>query len=139
MPRKIRRIMHRAQFETLFSDAYFTTDRNYLSDQGTITCNGGTSTIDLAGEIIEIHCGKARALNGLVVDSRRTAHHMPHRPYAHLASCDSWRVEQVTTLMEQNFSIPFNISALANQLNSSMRELNRAFKKHTYGSPSEIF
>ncbi len=134
--------MHRTQFEKLFPDTHPTTDRNYLSDQGIITCNGGTSTIDLACEIIETHSGKARALkalNGLVVDSRRTAHHMPHRPYAHLTTCGNWRVEQATAMMEQNFSSPHSVSTLANQLSSSTRELNRAFNKHAHASPSQIY
>ena len=134
-------VIHRKQFESLFPDSHPVTDRNFLNEDGIITCHGGTSTIDLACTLIEAHSGKVRAvkaLNGLVFDQRRQAHHMPHRPFEHLASCGNWRVEQATVLMEQNFSNPFSVSSLAERLNTSERELNRAFIKHANDSPSVI-
>ena len=133
--------MHRKQWKSLFPDTQTITDRNFVIDDGIITCNGGTSTIDLACTLIEAHSGKARAikaLTSLVVDHRRTEHYMPHRPFDHLASCGNWRVEQATALMEQNFSNPFNVAMLAERLNTSERELNRAFKKYAHDSPSAI-
>ena len=134
-------VMHRKQFEKLFPDSRPVTDRNFISDDGIITCNGGTSTFDLAYTLIESHSGKARAvkaLTSLLVDQRKAEYHMPQRMFGHLASCGNWRVEQATVLMEQNFSSPFSVSSLAERLNTSERELNRAFNKHANNSPSGI-
>lgn len=135
-------IRHLDQLKSLFPDTQPVTDRNFVIDDGVITCNGGTSPIDLACTLIETHSGKARAvkaLNSLVVDHRRTEHHMPHRPLSHLSSCGNWRVEQATALMEQNLSNPFNVTSLAQCLNTSVRELHRAFKKHAHEPPSMIY
>ena len=134
--------MHLKQMQTLFPDTKPITDRNYVIDDRIITCNGGTSSIDLACAIVEAASGKARAtkaLSTLVVDSRRTAHHMPRRPYDYLETCGNRRVEQAVILMQQNLSHPLSISALAARLNISEREFSRAFKKHADSSPGELY
>ena len=135
-------VQHRNEFKRLFPDTQPIIDRIFVSDNGIITCPGGTSGIDLACTLIEAHSGKARAakaLTSLLVDRRRTMHYMPHRPFGHLASCGNWRVEQATALMERNFTNPLNVATLAERLNTSERELNRAFKKHAHNSPSGIY
>jgi transcriptional regulator GlxA family with amidase domain len=134
-------VEHRAQFQRLFPDTRTQSDLIYLDDNGIITCPGGTSAIDLAFNLIENHCGKARAikaLTSLLVDRQRTSHHMPQRPFGYLTSCGNWRVEQAVTLMERNFSNPYSVAGLAERLNTSERELNRAFKKHAHEPPSAI-
>jgi len=134
-------IEHQTQFRNLFPETTSETDQIYVNDRGIITCPGGTSALDLAFTLIESHCGKARAvkaLTSLLVDRRRASHHMPERRFGHLTSCGNWRVEQAATLMERNFSNPLSIAALAARLNTSERELNRAFQKHTQSSPSTI-
>ena len=134
--------MHSSQYSNLFPDSQPVTDRNFIVDGEIITCIGGTSTIDLACTLIEAHSGKVRAskaLTALVVDHRRTEHHMPHRPYSHLTCCGNWRVERAIALMEQNFSKPYSIATIAERLKSSERELSRSFKKHADSSPSVIY
>ena len=134
-------VIHRKQFENLFPGSHPVTDRSFINEDGIITCNGGTSTIDLAYTLIEAHSGKARAvkaLKGLVGDHHRAEHYKPQRLFGHLASCGNWRVEQATALMEQNFSKPLSVSSIALRLHTSERELNRAFIKHANHSPSVI-
>lgn len=132
---------HLNQMKMLFPEVKPTTDVNFINDNGIITCNGGTSALDLVFSLIETHCGKARAvkaLSGLVLDSRLLEHYVPDRPYGHLLSCGDWRIEQAVALMEKNFSNPLSITMLANRLNTSVRALNRAFKNHANESPSEV-
>ena len=134
-------IEHRTQFHRLFSNTQTQTDVIFVDDDGIITCPGGTSVLDLAYSLIETHCGKARAvkaLTSLLVNRHRTAHHIPNRPYDYLASCGNWRVEQAITLMERNLSNPYSVADLAARLNTSERELNRAFRKITHDPPSAI-
>lgn len=133
---------HQSQMKTLFPDTFPITDQNFVVEDRIITCNGGTSAIDLAATLIKTHSGEARAvkaLNSLMVDPRRAVHHMPQRFYGHLISCGNWRVEQGTALMEQNLSNHLTVSALAIRLNTSKRELTRAFRKHTQFAPAEIY
>ena len=135
-------IEHRTQFQRLFRDSQPRTDQIYVDDNGIITCPGGTSALDLAYALIETHCGKARAvkaLASLLADRRLAAHHMPQRPFGYLSSCGNWRVEQAITLMERNFSNPYSVEDLAARLNTSERELNRAFKKVNREPPSAIY
>ncbi len=133
---------HRQQFAGLFPKVRPITDQFFVNDRGLITCPGGTAALDLAASLIKEHCGKARAVKGLVsllVDQHRATHHMPHRPYEHLAACGDWRVEQSIELMERNFSRPFTIEELARRLGSSLRELNRAFARSARESPSSVW
>ena len=64
---------------------------------------------------------------------------MPQRPFGYLSSCGNWRGEQAITLMERNFSNPYSVEDLAARLNTSERELNRAFKKVNREPPSAIY
>lgn len=132
---------HLLQMRRLFPEVKPTSDINFVDDDGVITCNGGTSALDLVFSLIEINCGKARAikaLSGLVLDHRRLEHYVSDRPYGHLLSCGNRRVEQAVALMETNFSKPLSIAMLAKTLNTTTRALNRAFKKHANESPSVI-
>ncbi len=132
---------HLNQMKMLFPDVKSTADVNFIEDRGIITCNGGTSALDLVFSLIESHCGKARAVkaqSGLVLDKRFLQHNVPDRSYRQLLTCGDWRIEQAVALMGRNFSKPLTITALANRLNTSVRALNRAFRNHANESPSEI-
>lgn len=133
---------HRREFSELFPRVRPVTDQYCVSDHGVMTCPGGTAAIDLAASLVRDHCGKARAVKGMVsllVDRHRAAHLMPNRAYEHLANCGEWRVEQSVELMERNFTRPITIAELAKRLGSSLRELNRAFARHAGQSPSEVW
>ncbi len=132
---------HLHQMQQLYPQVKSTSKINFLEDNGVITCNGGTSALDLVFSLIETHCGKARAikaLSGLVLDHRHQEYYAVDRPYGHLLSCGNWQVEQAVALMQRNLSEPLSIAKLAVQLNTTTRALNRAFKKHTNDSPSVI-
>ena len=132
---------HLKQMKTLFPEVKPTSDVNFVNDDGVITCNGGTSALDLVFSLLETHCGKARAvksLSGLVLNGRLLEQYVQDRPYGHLLSCGDWRIEKSVALMEKHFSNPLSITKLADQLNTSVRAINRAFKNHANETPSEV-
>ena len=120
---------HKQQMSQLFPKAQPVSDDVYVSDQGLWTCAGGTAAIDLAVALIMQHCGKARAIKGLMsllIDKHLPAHHLPHRPYEKHAECGDWRVEQAVLLMERNLYRPFGIEELARRLGPSRCRTARA-------------
>ena len=133
---------HCNHLKQLFPKTKPQSDQIFIDDNEIITYLGGTSALDLAFSLIESHCGTARAIKGLsslLVDKHRTAHHMPDRQYGYLSTCGNWKVEQASSLMDRNISNPFEIQELARQLNTSIRELNRAFKKHSGEAPAAVW
>ena len=57
---------HLNQMKMLFPEVKPTTDVNFIDDNGIITCNGGTSALDLVSSLLEAHCGKAQAVKALM-------------------------------------------------------------------------
>ena len=93
---------HINQFRQMFPRAMPEADQVFVNDGEIITSPGGTSAIDVALTLIEACCGKARAvkaLTSLLVDRHRVAHHLPHRPYGHLATCGNRHVERAVSLV----------------------------------------
>ena len=132
---------HVGQFKRMFPRARPEADQSFVNDGEIITSPGGTSAIDVALTLIESCCGKARAvkaLTSLLVDRHRVSHHMPHRPYGHLATCGNRHVERAVSLMEKHLARPDPVGRLAQRLNISERELNRAFAKYAGDTPASL-
>jgi len=133
---------HTEQIKQLFPLSLPESDQIYVNDNEIITGPGGTAALDLAFSLIEERCGKARAIKGLAalsVEKHRAAHHRPNRLYGHLSVCGNWRVEQAIVIMERQISAPLKIHQLAKKLNSSERELDRAFKQHAGEPPTAVW
>jgi transcriptional regulator GlxA family with amidase domain len=132
---------HARQLRQLFPKVIPVTDEVYVMDHGMITCPGGTAAIDLSAALITQHCGKARAIKGLLslsVDNR-FARNVPHRPYENLLECGDWRVERAVHLMQANLNRPFGIEELAKRAGSTLRELDRAFVRHVGEKPMGLW
>jgi transcriptional regulator GlxA family with amidase domain len=133
---------HVQQIKQLYPRSLPVADQIYVNDNEIITGPGGTAALDLAFSLIEQRCGKARAIKGLAalsVEKHRAAHHRPNRPYGHLSVCGNWRVEQAISIMERQISEPPRIHRLAQKLNTSERELNRAFNQHAGEPPTTVW
>ena len=132
---------HINQFRQMFPRAIPEADQIFVNDGEIITSPGGTSAIDVALNLIEARCGKARAvkaLSSLLVDRHRADHHMPHRPYGYLATCGNRHVERAVSLMERHLAKPYSLGKLAQRLNVSERELSRAFAKYAGDTPASL-
>ena len=114
----------------------------YVLDDRLITCPGGTAAIDLAVEILSLHCGRSRGMKGmtaLVVDEHRDAHHVGRMPFQDLEECGEWRVETAVRLMRQNLRNPCSIKQLAQMIGSTVRQLDRSFKQLADQSPQAVW
>lgn len=135
-------VEHSRQLKKLFPASRPQSDMMYIDDDGVITCVGGTSSIDFVFSLIETHCGKARMLKGLtwlLVEKHRTGDYIPHQPHSRLSACGNKKVEEAVKLMEANIHQPCSIAELAGRLNTSERELNRAFALYANESPAVVW
>lgn len=133
---------HREEFEARYPNVTITTQEYYTFDDGMITCCGGTAAIDLAVEIITLHCGRARALKGLadlIVEEHREVHHVPRFPYEELLSCGDWRIERAVMLMRSGLSNPSSTRDLAKRIGTSVSQLDRAFVEHVAMTPTQVW
>lgn len=118
------------------------TGEPYVADDIIFTCPGGITSINLAVALIERHCGKARALKTLtqmVVGPEHTHIASLPRIFEELAKCGDWRVERAVGLMRHSLAEPCSIEALAAQLGTSVRQLDRAFAAHARMSPAAFW
>ncbi len=133
---------HRLEFLEMFPDTIPVENELYVSDGDILTCPGGTAAIDLAVEILIEHCGRSRGMKGLtalVVDEHRSAHEVGRLPFQDLENCGSWRVEQAVKIMRQRLREPHTTQKLADMLGSTVRQLNRAFRKYAKAPPQDIW
>jgi transcriptional regulator GlxA family with amidase domain len=129
---------HIATFRDLYPGALATPDEVFVDDCHVLTSLGGTSSLDLAFHLIDMHCGKARAMKGITsllvhtqVDRRNH-----YRPYGHLAGCGNRKIEMAIEIMERHITSPLPIEAVAKRVGCSTRELSRLFKKYGGKTPS---
>ena len=135
-------VHHRPEFVAKFPDVIPIENELYISDGGILTCPGGTAAIDLAVEILIMHCGRSRGMKGLtalVVDEHREAHEVSRLPYQDLEECGNWRVEQAIKIMRQKMREPDTTEHLAKMLGSTVRQLNRVFMQNAKATPQEVW
>ena len=135
-------IHHRQQLLERYAEVIPIVNEMYVHDEKLITCPGGTAAIDLAVEILSEHCGRNRGMKGmtaLVVDEHRGAHHVGRMPFQDLEECGEWRVEASVRLMRQNLRDPCSIEQLAQIIGSTVRQLDRSFKRHAGKSPQAVW
>ncbi|MEM7562399.1 MAG: GlxA family transcriptional regulator [Pseudomonadota bacterium] len=133
-------IHHRQQLLERYPDIVPVVNEMYVQDERLITCPGGTAAIDLAVEILSRHCGRTRGMKGmtaLVVDEHRGAHHVGRMPFQDLEECGEWRVEAAVRLMRQNLGNPGSINELAKMVGSTVRQMDRSFKRFA-GKPPQM-
>lgn len=133
---------HVEDWKRLFPKERFATNCDYVFDGKRISCAGGVSIIELATELIRIHCGPDRAakvVHQMTVSQRSSSSHIARRHALGYASADSEKLRQAIILMEKNLSIPLEIGVIAKLVNSSSRQLERVFLAETGASPSEFY
>lgn len=133
---------HRPEFLNMFPKVLPVENELYVSDEGILTCPGGTAAIDLAVEILIEHCGRSRGMKGLtalVVDEHRAAHEVGRLPFQDLEECGNWRVEQAVKIMRKKLREPDSTLRLAQMLGSTVRQLNRVFVQHANATPQEVW
>jgi transcriptional regulator GlxA family with amidase domain len=133
---------HVNDWKEAFTDQAFTTNCDYVFDGDRITCAGGISIIELATELIRMHCGPDRAakvVHQMTVTQKSSISHMSRRRALGYASADNDKLRQAIVLMEKNITTPLEISVIAKIIHSSSRQLERVFLAETNLSPSEFY
>lgn len=121
---------HEQEFRTAFPHIELCNELLYCFDRGRITCSGGSAAIDLAVELLALHCGRTRALKGLadmLVDDARGAFH-------HLRSLDieggnERHVSRAISLMRIHMGGKKTIDEIAVSVSLSRRQLDRLFQR----------
>lgn len=133
---------HFQDFIDEFPNSIPVTDEIFIEDRSYITCPGGTSVTDLALFLIERHLGKDRAikcLRHLLLDWGRTHNH-PQMPFTeNYSKISDPRVRKAIFFMEQNLSESLTVTAIAEHVNTSARQIERLFKIHLSKSPLAYF
>ncbi len=133
---------HDREFEQEFPNTRAATDEIIVVDRDRLTCAGGTAVIDLAALLIERHCGRDRALKilpHLVIDEIRAPDH------AQLPMVDDDfqvfdnRVRKAVFIMEQHMNNPPAIGHIAGRVGSSVRQLERGFRRDFGVSPQTYY
>lgn len=134
--------VHKDQFEEMFPETIPLSNRLFVDDGNIITCPGGISAIDLALNLIELRCGKAKSAKGLhsmLMMKRSHNDDITSYPYHELTHCGDERVEKAIKFMRANISCACSISSLAKQLDLSERVLIRAFSQVCDKGPTAIW
>ncbi len=115
-------------------------DQLFVVDGDRITCAGGTAAADLAAWLVERHCRHSwaqKSLHIMLIDRARPAKAaQPQPPICHLVEDN--RVRRAMLLIEQNLSVPLSADELAQRVNISRRQLERAFRDQVGLSPQQF-
>jgi transcriptional regulator GlxA family with amidase domain len=128
------------EFESRFPNAHCLSDRDYVNDDGIITCPGGTAH-NLAADLIGRHCGAVRAQKGLkylLVDEQniRKKSSAPRRE-PHVYS--NRMVDRAIAFMRDHVASPTPLSKVAAHVGTNSRQLHRAFVANTNSSPGDYW
>ncbi|MER8401431.1 GlxA family transcriptional regulator [Mesorhizobium sp. M1348] len=133
--------LHYLDFRERFPDLKVRADRIYNLDTTRGSCAGGSSTADLAAELVRRHIGNAaerNALEVLQIDKVRNAEWVqPRRPL--MMEAHDPRLRAALILMEQNVENTLSVSTLAATLGISRRQLERLFFKEVNSSPAVAY
>lgn len=133
---------HVEDWKAAYPEQAFVTNTDYHIDHDRITCAGGISIIELAAELTRRHCGagtSAKVIHQMTVAPRKSSGHIARRQALGYISTDKEKLRQVVVLMEKNLSPPLEIGVIARLVNSSTRQLGRAFIAETGLSPSDYY
>ncbi|MBV1788251.1 GlxA family transcriptional regulator [Marinobacterium sp. D7] len=118
-------------------------DSGHIRDGNIITCPGGTA-IDLAAEVIAAHCGRSRAQKGLDYllvspPSKGAAEEDSAEKPFDVARYENRLLESAIMLMQENLSTPYSIKNLAEQLDTTERQLTRLFSTFLHSAPANYW
>ena len=133
---------HVDDWKQKFPELTYATNCDYIFDGNRITCAGGVSIIELATELIRLHCGPDRAakvVHQMTVSQRSSSSHVARRHALGYSSADNDKLRKAIVLMEKNINTPLEIGVIARLVDSSSRQLERVFLAETGTSPSEFY
>lgn len=133
---------HLADFKERFPKIPTISGQLFVGDGDRLTCAGGAAAIDLAGYLVERHCGRERArkiMPHLLIDELRPGGHSQLLLLDEFFNVYDERVRAAVLLMEQHVAEPLPVSDIARRVGVPPRQLERAFRRCFNLSPSGLF
>lgn len=133
---------HYRDFADRYPQVNVVYDQLFCIDRDRITCAGGAASIDLAAHLVQKHCGSDRAMkisHTVIVDSLRRPNAAQRVLRDESDRVTDPRVARAISLMEQHVSRPLTLRDIAEKLNTSARQLERAFRRSVAMPPSRYF
>ncbi|MGB9984467.1 GlxA family transcriptional regulator [Herbaspirillum sp. AP21] len=133
---------HHEDYRRLFPQQRVISHTDYLIDGKRITCAGGIAVIELASQLIRIHCGPERAAK--VIHQMTVNHGGPlllgeRRHVLGELSVQDVAIRHCIMLMEENLELPLSIATLADHVDLSSRQLARKFHEELGVAPQEFY
>lgn len=130
---------HHNDFLEQFNGITPVSDQIFVVDRDRLTCAGGTSSVHLAAFLVNRHIGRAAANKSLAImmveEAMAAERPQPGLPLE-LSTSDPL-VKKALLMMQQRLETPLKVSALADQLKTSRRKLERHFVRALNLTPSE--
>jgi transcriptional regulator GlxA family with amidase domain len=129
---------YKAAFQELYPSLHIS-DELFVVDRQIATCAGGTAVLDMMLNLIAAHHHEhlARSVSEQFIHgtTRQAQHHQRNDLSYRLGTSNSFVVEAVK-LMEAHLEAPLSPVALAKQLKTSQRQLERLFQKYLGCTPT---
>jgi transcriptional regulator GlxA family with amidase domain len=133
---------HFDDYRNMFPALRVITHSDYLIDGNRITCAGGVSVIELASQLINLHCGPDRAakvIYQMTVSRSGGAPFVERRKALGYLAVDDVTLRHCIMLMEENLEAPLGIATLAELTGVSVRQLGRRFQDELGIAPQEFY
>lgn len=127
----------------LFAEKYSNvevSDQRYVIDKRRVSAGGATATLDLMLELIRQYCGESlffdvRSLFLYDVSQPADRRQQPFSQFAQTVP----RLYKAISMMEQSIDEPLPLVDIAARIPTSMRSLNRLFKRHIGMTPGQYY
>lgn len=136
---------HFNEFTKKYSAPLPISDQTYIIDGGRYTSIGGAAPAYLAAELVKTHCGPLlarKALKLVILDygnDEKSKTHIGNQFADIVLQVNDVRVRRAVVIMEKTIAEPLEIREIAEQLNVTMRQLNKAFMDSLNVTPSDFY
>lgn len=131
----------REEFVQRFPKAIALIDKTYVEDRRVFTCPGGTA-IDLAANLIRLHCGDVRAQKGLeylLINGEKPYKTNEFTELDNPCTYENITVTRAIKFMSENLSAHVTLKEVADHVNTNPRQLHRVFVNNTNEPPANYW
>ncbi|MDX2424510.1 MAG: helix-turn-helix domain-containing protein [Amphritea sp.] len=136
---------HFNEFTEKYSAPLPLSDQTYTVDRDRFTSIGGAAPAYLAAELVKKHCGPLlarKALKLVILDygnDEQSKTHIGNQFADIVLQVNDVRVRRAVAMMEKTIAEPLEIREISQQLNVTMRQLNKAFMDSLNVTPSDFY
>lgn len=137
--------MHFKEFTERYNKTFPISDETFTIDRNRLTSIGGAAPAYLAGELVRRHCGPLLARKALKLtildysEDEKYKSNIGNQFSDIVEQVNDVRVRRAVVIMEKTISSPLEIRDIADKLNVTMRQLNKAFLDSLDVTPSDFY